>query len=179
MRIIAGEYKNRTIWLPKSKPDGMMTDMTREALFNILGGEIAGARFADLFAGSGGVGLEAVSRGAMRVTFVERKRLFARCVIDNLRRFNIDGDQARVWENDVFQLPTPSSEWAQWDIAFLDPPRQVKDNFLDTLVRREILQPGMLIVVNRPLDRSTTLRSDLLTLIDQRVYGKAALFFYS
>lgn len=62
MRIIAGEYKNRTIWLPKSKPDGMMTDMTREALFNILGGEIAGARFADLFAGSGGVGLEAVSQ---------------------------------------------------------------------------------------------------------------------
>lgn len=179
MRIIAGTHKNRTIQEPRLKPHERMTEMAREALFNIVGAAVVGVRFADLFAGSGIVGIEALSRGAAQVTFVERKRPFVKQLRNNLAHLSIGADQARVWENDTFLLPESDNIWAQWDMVFLDPPLQMKDDFLDILVRREILRPHQLIIVHRPIDRAGQLKWSELELLDQRSYGKSALFFYS
>lgn len=74
LRVIAGEFKNRTVSVPRSKSANVVTEMIREALFNILGDMVIGARFADLFAGSGVVGIEALSRGASRVTFIDNEK---------------------------------------------------------------------------------------------------------
>lgn len=178
MRIIAGRWKNKTIHYPRMRSLDVMSDMSREALFNILGSDIEGARFADLFAGSGGVGLEALSRGAERVTFVERKRQAAQSIKDSLEAFDIGLDEARVWQSDVFQLNDNPSEWAEWDVVFLDPPHNIKDNFLDTLVARNIVAEGVLTAVHRQGEHATAPRTDSLHLLDERRYGKSALFFY-
>ncbi len=178
MRIIAGSYKNRMIHAPRTKSLDSSTSMTREALFNILGEEILETRFADLYAGSGSVGLEAISRGAARVTFVENQKKIASTIRHSLKILNISRDQARVWVNDVFKLAESNNEWVHWDIAFLDPPRMVKEDFLDKLVRRGVLGNEKLIVVERPVENCTQISSKLLPLLDYRVYGKASLFFF-
>lgn len=179
MRVIAGELKNRIILKPRDKGIIPTSAMVREALFNILGADVVDCRFADLFCGSGSVGLEALSRGARRVTFVEKKRSAAEWLKQTLALHGIDGRRARVWLNDVFQIQENPSEWAQWDIAFLDPPGKVRDNFLDILAARGILVPGTLIAVQRPVDSPPVVRSGKLHLLDQRQYGRTSLYFYS
>jgi len=179
VRIITGEYKNRAIATPKSKSLGCITDMVREALFNILGDEIIGARFADVFAGSGVVGMEALSRGAKRVTWIESNRQNIKLMKPNLAQLRIPSEKGRVWQNDVFRMSESDSEWAEWDIVFLDPPDMVKENFLDTLVGRGLLQPGSLIIVKRSSERGSVPKSNLLSLLDQRMYHKASLYFFT
>ncbi|MEW6234784.1 MAG: RsmD family RNA methyltransferase [Candidatus Omnitrophota bacterium] len=178
MRIVAGEFKNRTIHVPHDRSLETMSEMVREALFNILGDAVVDARFADLFAGSGSVGLEALSRGASRVTFVEMRRQAADAIRKTLEVFQVDKDRARVWTSDVFQLGGNSSEWSDWDIAFLDPPRRVKDNFLDDLVDRGVIGSEKLIVAARPVENCAEMGSNYLRLLDRRIYGKACLFFF-
>lgn len=178
MRIITGEFKNRMIHKPRTKSLKPTSEMMREALFNILGDEIIGARFADLYAGSGSVGIEALSRGAQRVTFVEKSQQIAKTIRETLKHFQVDRDRARVWVNDVFKLGENPSEWSNWDIAFLDPPRMVKDNFLDVLVAHEILGSERIIIVERPVENCTPIRSEYLHLLDRRSYGKAEFYFF-
>ncbi|HQH71054.1 MAG TPA: 16S rRNA (guanine(966)-N(2))-methyltransferase RsmD [bacterium] len=179
MRIIAGELKNRIIFKPPERGLATTSEMVREALFNILGEAVVDSRFADLFCGSGSVGLEALSRGAQRVTFVEKKRSIAERVKQTLAHHGIESGRARVWLNDVFQMGENPSVWAQWDIAFLDPPLKVRDNFLDILAARGILVPGTVIAVQRPADFPPVFRSGNLRLLDQRKYGRTALYFFS
>lgn len=178
MRVIAGDLKNRVIVKPRNKSVSTTSEMVREALFNILGNEIIDARFADLFAGSGSVGLEAISRGAKRVTFIENQRGVARSIRKTLELMSVSKDHARVWESDVFSLRENPSEWAVWDIAFLDPPIKIRDNFLDILLDRGTLVPGTLLIVQRPVDFPPSVQSGEVQLIDQRQYGRSALFFY-
>lgn len=178
MRIIAGELKNQVI-ISRGKNQETASEMVREALFNILGNAVIDARFADLFAGSGSVGLEALSRGASRVTFVEKRKQTAADIKKTLSQCSIGTDRARVWDGDVFHLGQNPSDWAEWDIAFLDPPRKTGDNFLDMLVSKGTLVPGTLVVVLRPTDYPPALHSDAFRLLEERRYGRSALFFYS
>src|SRR5262245_13661883 len=84
MRIIAGTFRSRQLKPLKKLPIRPTSDMLRETLFNILGPPVQGARFLDLFAGTGAVGIEAVSRGASHVVFVENHRAAARLIRENL-----------------------------------------------------------------------------------------------
>lgn len=179
MRIIAGQFKNRVITAPQGKKNAAISEMVRESLFNILGSAVIDARFADLFAGSGSVGLEALSRGASRVTFVEKKKRAADDIRNSLAQWNVDLDRARVWNNDIFQLGQNPNEWAEWDIAFLDPSPQTDDNFLDRLISNRTLNTGTTVIVHRPADSSPLLRSGALSLQDVRKYGRSVLYFYS
>ncbi len=179
MRIIAGQFKNRVIAAPQGKKQAAITEMVRESLFNILGSAVIDARFADLFAGSGSVGLEALSRGAWRVTFVEKKKRAADDIRKSLAQWNVDLDRARVWNSDVFQLGQHPSDWAEWDIAFLDPPPQTDDNFLDRLIANRTLNSGTTVIVHRPAENSPLPHSGALGLQDVRKYGRSVLYFYS
>ncbi len=179
MRIITGEFKNRAIVAPKNNHSGAMTEMVRESLFNILGDEIIGARFGDLFAGSGVVGLEALSRGADRVTWIESNRQNIKRMKQNLAKLQVPKDRGRVWQNDVFRMPESESEWAEWDIVFMDPPDMIKEYFLDALISRGLLKPSTLIIIKRSPERGPAPKSKVLSLLDQRKYHKAILYFFS
>ena len=122
LRIIAGEFRGRklrTIERPGTRP---MTDRVRENLFNILGPELQGARFLDLFAGSGAVGIEALSRGAESTTFVELDRQWSDVVEANLRMLNL-ADRAENLRGDVYKIVRRlGNDGARFDIIFMGAP---------------------------------------------------------
>src|SRR5437588_13125027 len=104
MRVIAGTFRGRRLKSPPSLATRPTSDRLRETLFNILAPRIAGARFLDLCAGSGAVGIEALSRGARHATFVDRSRLMAALIKHNLELCRIDENQAAVVLSDPGQF---------------------------------------------------------------------------
>ncbi len=119
MRIIAGRWKGHGLKALRGRSVRPTTDRVREAWMSALGGDVTGASVLDLFAGSGALGLEALSRGADRVVFVERSRGALRVLRANIERLHA-GDQARVVTEDVFRFLRRVDE--PYDIALADPP---------------------------------------------------------
>src|SRR5215211_3512505 len=117
VRIIAGERKGHTIFAPKGLDTRPTGDRVREAAFNLIG-PVADARVLDLFAGSGAMGLEALSRGAASVTFVESDRAACRTIADNLEKLKLTG--ARITCGDALWALRQDSR--TYDLVLVDPP---------------------------------------------------------
>src|SRR5512136_395854 len=103
MRVIAGEAKGRTLYAVPGQSTRPITDRVKASLFNILTGQVPGARFLDLFAGTGGVGIEALSRGASEAVFVERDQRAVATIRRNLEATGLAG-HTRVVKGDVYQF---------------------------------------------------------------------------
>ncbi|HET8551521.1 MAG TPA: 16S rRNA (guanine(966)-N(2))-methyltransferase RsmD [Gammaproteobacteria bacterium] len=146
-RIIAGAWRSRRCTFPPREGLRPTPDRVRETLFNWFGSRIEGARCLDLFAGSGALGLEALSRGAGRVVFVERDREAAQGIAANLAR--LDGKCAEVVAMDAVNYLAGTDE--SFDIVFLDPPfaSGLLDLVLDPLQAR--LRPDARIYLEFPL----------------------------
>lgn len=123
MRIVGGRLRGRPLAAPKSQAIRPTADRLREALFNILmhsyDDPVSGARVLDLFAGTGALGLEALSRGARQVTFVEKSAVAARVLRANAEMLDADG--AGVLQADAFEF-LDSATGEAYDVVFLDPP---------------------------------------------------------
>jgi 16S rRNA (guanine966-N2)-methyltransferase len=119
MRVVAGEFGGRRIVAPEGRDTRPTTDRVREALFNALGsaGVLRGALVADLFAGSGAIGLEALSRGAARCTFVERDRSALAALEQNVETLGV-ADRCRIVRGDALALVGSIDA----DIVLADPP---------------------------------------------------------
>ena len=173
MRIVAGRHRGVALVAPApGKGDIRPTsDRVRESLFNVLahgpyGDPVAGARVLDLFAGTGALGLEALSRGAANVTLVDQ----GRAALDLLRRnvARIGGEQAQVIARDATRLgPNPG---APYDLVFLDPPygRDLGPSALASAREGGWLAPGALIVIE---EHAGAAPPPGLTPLDTRRYG--------
>lgn len=148
MRVIGGEFRSRLL---KSVP-GLDTrptpDRLREALFNVLAPRIEGAVFADLYAGTGAIGIEALSRGAQRAIFVEQDRAAVRVIRENL-------DSLRLMPRAVIRQTRVLSAVASLsaDIVFLDPPYALEGEY-DIVLERLSARPVPLIVVQHNARRT-------------------------
>ncbi len=153
MRVIAGEARS----LPLKCPDGMdtrpTTDRIKETLFNILQPEVPGSVFVDLCSGSGGIGIEAISRGAKRAYFVENAQKAVKCIQDNLA-FTKFTDRAVVLRQDVVSALAGIHE-KEVDIIFMDPPYEsmLEEPVLGALERADYVTGETLIVMEAPLTR--------------------------
>src|SRR5512143_3613174 len=126
MRISGGESRGRSLKTPKHKGLRPTSDKVREALFSILGARVEGASFLELFAGTGAVGIEALSRGAARAVFVDSSVKSARLISENLESLGYR-ERAAVVAKDVLQfLKKTASEVGPFDIVFVDPPYHEK-----------------------------------------------------
>jgi len=127
MRIIAGQYRGRVLKSPPSLQIRPTSDRLRETLFNVITPRIEGARFLDLCAGSGAVGVEALSRGAAHVTFVDRSRKMCGLVEANLDLCGVPEEQTEVVMSEAaeFLRRAPARVSEGWDIIFFDPPYTV------------------------------------------------------
>ena len=156
MRVIGGEFRSRAI---KSIPglDVRPTpDRLREALFNILAPRIEGAVFADLYAGSGAVGIEALSRGAAQAIFVEQKHVAVKAIRENLRSLGIEG-RAEVRQGRATAL-IPRLEA---DIVFLDPPYALESEYTKALGLLGEKPPPLVIAQHPPRLKLADLYGDL------------------
>jgi len=124
VRIIAGQYRGRVLKSPPSMQIRPTSDRLRETLFNVIAPRIAEARFLDLCAGSGAVGIEAISRGASYVTFVDRSRKMCGLIEANLDLCGVPEEMTEVILSEAVEhlRRIPAREGAPYDIAYFDPP---------------------------------------------------------
>jgi 16S rRNA (guanine966-N2)-methyltransferase len=145
MRIIAGERKGHTIFAPKGRDTRPTSDRVRENVFNIVAPWVEGARVLDLYAGSGAMGLEALSRGAAAAVFVEADGEAVRTIERNLDKLRLTG--ATVLRADAWTgLAQEAAAGRQYDLVLADPPYAMTD--YDTLARylpRVLAQDGLLV----------------------------------
>ena len=168
MRVIAGVHGGRRLRAPAGVDTRPTSDRVREALFSILGDEVEGARVLDLFAGSGALGIEALSRGAAEATFVDAAEAAIRCVRANLEALSLDA-HARRSEAGAF-LRWASARGHHYDLVFLDPPYSSAARVGAELSTRlpDVLAPGATVVCESA--RRQPLALDL-PLRDERRYG--------
>ncbi len=176
VRIIAGRFGGRIIDAPdtsntRTKPMG---ERIRNAMFNSIGTEIAGAMVLDAFAGTGAVGLEALSRGAAQAVFVERDRIAQKILAANIASLGA-ADQAQVVRTTVLNwFDTYDGE--QFDLIFADPPYH--DPQFSTVSRLfSLLKPNGLMVLSH-VGRSEVPTKTGVVVVDNRSYGNAHLTFY-
>lgn len=157
-----------------------MRDMVRAALFNILRELIPGSRFLDLFAGTGSVGIEALSRGAQHATFADSAPQAVRLIRNNLNRLGLTG-QAELYEMDVLQaIARFDRQGCRFDLIFIGPPygRRLAGRTLHRLTRTRILAEGGVVTAEIFKKEHLEERYGDLRRFDERVYGDNQLIFY-
>jgi 16S rRNA (guanine966-N2)-methyltransferase len=182
MRIIAGTYRSRVLAAPPGMATRPTSDRLRETLFNVLAARIAGATFLDLYAGSGAVGLEALSRGAASITFVERAQPALKTLRANLASLGIERE-FRVHTGPVAAF-LRSGRGVAFDLVFLDPPYDHSAEYGSTLgllggASADVMAPGAIVIAEHR--RKERLEDRYGTLARTRLLeqGDAALSLYA
>ena len=168
MRVIAGAHGGRRLRAPAGIDTRPTSDRVREALFSILGDEVEDRRVLDLFAGSGALGIEALSRGAAQATFVDSAEAAVRCVRANLEALGLRAE-VRRGEAGAF-LRRASAGGHLYDLVFLDPPYSTAARVGAELSSRlpDVLAPGATVVCESARRQPLALE---LPLRDERRYG--------
>lgn len=181
-RVIAGSAGGRRLAVPPGTRTRPTSDRTREALFSSIvsmRGSLAGARVLDLYAGSGAVGLECLSRAAAEALLVECDPKVLRTLRANVRALGLPG--ARVVADKVEHVVASSPEEGPYDVVFADPPYAMEGTALDAVLRGLVgngwLAPEALVVVERP-SRGIALRwPPGLLALRERSYGEGTLWY--
>ncbi len=183
MRVIAGSAKGRRLRTTTGRTVRPTADRVKEALFSMLGSRfvLEGAKLLDLFAGSGGLGIEGLSRGASAVTFVERDDAARRVLEANLRQCRFDRS-ARILALSVDRaLRACAQRQCRFDGVLLDPPygRGLADATLRQLVGSDVVRPGGWVAVEYQVDEQLAPAYGDLQLTAVKRYGKTALALYA
>jgi 16S rRNA (guanine966-N2)-methyltransferase len=191
MRVVTGEAKGRKLKGPKTAGTRPIIDRVKTALFDILSTRVEDARFLDLFAGVGSVGIEALSRGAASATFIEMNYSVLKLVRENLKITGL-GDRAETLHTDAFKFlqsysfenqTLPKGHQREYDIIYAAPPQYHEMAARALLMldhSRLVPDSGMIIIQIHPKERSVVVAVPLtrLVLTDERRYGSTLLLFY-
>lgn len=181
VRVIAGTAKGRLLTAPKGMDTRPITSKIKEALFNIWQTQIVDASFLDLFAGSGSMGIEALSRGAKDVVFVEKDRRAVNVIKRNLSICNFNGEY-EVFQDDVFRRIMWLKERQRvFDIIYLDPPFTVDKIFfpvLNTLSDAGILAEKGILAIRTKKEKEMPELIGALELFKTKTYGISKVHFY-
>ena len=178
MRIIAGNFKGKKIHLPADKKTRPLRDLVKESIFNLIENsnkfnvKISNANILDLFSGSGSFGLECISRGANKVTFVENYKSILNILKKNIDSISADGKCERIEEDCVSLFENEIFVKVEFDIIFIDPPyKEKKINFLlNKISKYNFLKEDGLVVLHRHKKDNIEI-SDTFNVFDQRSYG--------
>lgn len=181
MRVVGGKFRGRALASPKHEGLRPTSDRVREAVFNILahgieGFSLEGARVMDLFAGTGALGIEALSRGAQYCLFVEEAAEARALIRMNIEALGFMG-VTRIFRRDATDIG-PAGKLDSYDIAFLDPPygKGLGEKAIRAVVDGKWLVPGALVVLEEREGVEVVLPAGLST-IDQRVWGDTQVIF--
>ena len=180
MRIIAGTARSRPIVSPRGMDTRPTLDRIRESLFNILQSNCSEARVLDLFAGSGALGLEALSRGALEATFVDMDKRAIAAVKKNVEALGFFTKAQIIqdsWDRAITKLRL---ERRQFDLIFLDPPYRMTntDEMLHEIVKNELLHREGIAMVEHAT-ATPPRETEALPCVDARKYGDTSIRFYA
>lgn len=180
MRVIAGTARSINLVTPSGPHTRPTTDRIKETLFNIIQGDIPDCRFLDLFAGSGGVGIEAVSRGAREAVFVDSDLQALRCIRENLRRTRFDS-RCEVYGTDARRaLAKLSAAGRQFDLIFVDPPYAADyEDILKAIDNSCTLAADGVIIAEMDLHRGLDLAGTALCVDREKEYKNNKHVFIS
>jgi 16S rRNA (guanine966-N2)-methyltransferase len=185
MRVIAGTYRSRQLSAPRGMQTRPTSDRLRETLFNILAPRLDGCRFVDLYAGTGAVGIEALSRGASHVWFAENAEPALASLRQNLsalkiaQGFTLEDRGVGAMLQRLSKLPKPI------DLVYVDPPYEAEDeysgtlNFFGSVRGREILAPHALVIAEHSSKAKLAMRYGGLEHTRLLKQGDAALSFFA
>ncbi len=182
MRIVGGEFRGRNLAAPKSNAIRPTTDRTRESLFNILAhahpGLLDGTRVLDLFAGTGAVGIEALSRGAKSALFVENSVEGRSLLWENIDALGLHG-RARILRRDATDLG-PASNIEPFDLVFADPPygKGLGEKALFAAHAGGWLKPGSVTILEERADVEVMV-DPVFKFIEERSFGDTKMYFFS
>lgn len=179
MRIIAGEARRRSIMAPKGNDTRPTQDYVRESLFNILMHDVPDAVVLDLFAGSGALALESISRGAQEATLVDMAAEAIRCIQQNVESLHFS-ERATVLHCDwQAAIPRLARSGKRFSLVFLDPPYRMENvgEVCTALADADVLAPDALMVVEHRKHHAPTLDMRFLKQ-DARLYGDTQIQFY-
>lgn len=181
MRIIAGDLGGRSFDAPRGRATRPTTDRVREAIFSILG-DLTGAVVIDLFAGSGALGLEALSRRAQRCVFVESSKQAVATLRNNLRSLGVSKRTAVVGKR-VEQCASAVAVLGPFDVVLCDPPwlhMEASERALARFLRSAPLAPAARLVLGHPKRHELKVPGDApLSLSSRRTWGDAAVSFFT
>lgn len=180
MRIIAGKYKSRVIQRPKGAEVRPTQDRVREAVFNILGGLCEGARVLDLYSGSGAFGIEALSRGAEEVFFVDNTGICISTIKKNLKALSISDNIYLVRSDAIKAIKRYGLTKERFNLIFLDPPysKGLVEKTLIALDGCDIIRPSGFVVAEHRKNDKAPESTGSLGLIRRSIYGDTAISFY-
>lgn len=177
MRIVAGSARGRSLQAPKGLSTRPTTDRVKEAMFSIVQFELEGRCVLDLFAGSGQLGLEAISRGAMCATFVDAGKDAIGVIRENIRRCGF-AEKCHVVQSDYKSFLQTTRE--TYDMIILDPP--YGENFLENALKLiseiDILRVGGIIICEKPAEKVMDTQIPGLTWQKEYRYGTSSLVLY-
>ena len=177
MRVITGKARGIQLKTPQGLLTRPTADRVKEALFSIINYDIPAANVLDLFAGTGQLGIEALSRGAKSAVFVDERMDACLLVKENLKRTHLESD-AKVIRSDYSAYLTRCNE--KYDIIFLDPPyaEVFLENSLKMITEIDILQSNGIIIAERPLGKELLFEYDSFLRSKDYKYGKTVLTIY-
>jgi 16S rRNA (guanine(966)-N(2))-methyltransferase RsmD len=185
LRVTSGQFRGFKLEVPDVKAVRPPLEMARQAVFNILGQDLEGFRVLDLFAGSGIMGIEALSRGAERVVFVEADRLAVATIRHNIEKTRTT-DSAEVVRGDAFAPARYLPGETGIDLVFVDPPFEMVrveqerariSHLVDELFRSASLADDAVVIVRVPKGESLDPQPQTAELDDDRQYGHSRLLF--
>lgn len=180
VRVICGEAKGRRLKAPADDSIRPTADKAKEALFHIIGEEVRGARVLDLFAGTGNLGIEALSRGARWALFVDVAKKAVAIIRENLALVNC-GDRSTILQADVFStLSLLRRKGRRFDLVFSDPPygHQFAKRTLQILAPGHLVEKDGLVIVEHPKNDRLPQQVETLLMVDERRFGDTVLTFY-
>lgn len=181
MRVIGGRYRGRRLGAPAGLEVRPTSDRLRETLFNILAPRISGSRFLDLCAGTGAVGIEALSRGAHRVVFIDRSRRAASAIEANLKSIGVEEGASVLAREAEAALKRLAQGSERFDVIFFDPPyaSELYPRVMGMLGEGRLLSDDAVVVVEHRAKSKPEPRYGRLSLYRELKQGESALAFFS
>ncbi|HEX3010623.1 MAG TPA: 16S rRNA (guanine(966)-N(2))-methyltransferase RsmD [Syntrophomonadaceae bacterium] len=181
MRVIAGQAKGKRLKAPPGMNTRPITDMIKEALFNVLGDTVRDSSFLDLFAGSGSVGIEALSRGAKQVVFIDNNSSAVGIIKENIINCGFSKGFS-VYRNDVFKALTLFDQRkTKFDLIYVDPPftiEKIFDPVIYALDQSNILERNGRIILRTQRKKQLTAQLNYLEEYRTNNYGESVLHYY-
>jgi len=184
MRIIAGKLKGTTLHMPKNKNTRPLKDLARESIFNLLTHsnksslQLEQSNILDLYAGTGSFGLECVSRQAMSVCFMERKRDAIKILEKNIEKLKVK-NKIKIFSNDIFKLIEKQNIFkSKFNLIFCDPPFKATniEKLIELIFNKSLLNENGIIILHRNKTAKEKL-PNYFEIVDERTYGMSKIIF--
>ncbi len=181
MRIISGEYKGKKLKPPKNKFIRPTSDRVKEAVFNILGSKVLDSLFLDLFAGTGSMGIEALSRGASRAVFVDNNNSSLKIIRENLEMTKLLNKSEIINDSCLNCVNKLKHKYEKFDIIYMDPPYNMENiiQLLEIVINQGLLDREGVLLLEHSKNKQFDERVNDLIKVKQKRYGDTCISFYT